>query len=137
MNITHPGSQASVSEFGPNSISVEHWSSCCLFVSPSLIPSHELQSHCIYRHSESSVSMLPRNEDINMEAKGLFRVNWILYHKMITLFGGKKKHNHPYGNLMVSSSAISTIQTHVLSVKLRINAKWEPKKERGKVCGLG
>ena len=81
--------------------------------------------------------MSPRNEEFSEKAEGLFRVNSILYHKRITWFGGKISIITPMGNLMDCSLAVTTIQTRVLLVKLRINAKQEPKKERGKACGLG
>lgn len=81
--------------------------------------------------------MFPRNEEFDEEDEGLFRVNSILHHKKITLFGGKISIIAPMGNLMDCNLAITTIQTRVSNVKIRIKAKQEPRKGHEKVCGLG
>lgn len=81
--------------------------------------------------------MFPRNEELSEEDDGLFRVNSIVHHKKITLFGGKITIITPMGNLMDCNLPITAIQTRVSNVKIRIKAKREPKKEREKVCGLG
>ena len=95
------------------------------------------RNHFTEPRSHPFVNMFPRNEEFDEEDEGLFRVNSILHHKKITLFGGKISIIAPMGNLMDCNLAITTIQTRVSNVKIRIKAKQEPRKGHEKVCGLG
>ena len=72
--------------------------------------------------------MFPRNEELSEEDEGLFRVNSIVHHKKITLFGGKLSIITPMGNLMDCNLAITTTQTCVSNVKIRIKAKTRAEK---------
>lgn len=47
------------------------------------------RNHFTEPRSHPFVNMFPRNEEFDEEDEGLFRVNSILHHKKITLFGGK------------------------------------------------
>lgn len=86
------------------------------------------RNHFTEPRSHPFVNMFPRNEEFDEEDEGLFRVNSILHHKKITLFGGKISIIAPMGNLMDCNLAITTIQTRVSNVKIRIKAKQEPRK---------